>query len=92
MPFKYQGIIIPQDDFMFVHDYLLDTFHGTDVRVEPMFERGRPHIPLNRRDGADDWIYVTVRSTQHYCDALRKRMRRLARGKPRFKVDDDIVW
>lgn len=63
--------IDPIDDYHVVCTHLMGLFYGTDVKVEIM---------------DDGWILVHLTATKDECLQLSKKLRRLARGKPRFQI------
>ncbi len=67
--------IDPTDDFHVVCTHLMGLFYGTDIKVE-MMDKGYDSM----------WILVHLTATKDECLQFGKRMRRLARGKPRFQI------
>ena len=75
--FSYHARLDPTDDDEYFHvvcTHLMGLFYGTNVKVEIMDD--------------DDWawIIVYITGTKDECMQLDKRLRRLARGKPRFTI------
>lgn len=80
--FSYHARLDPTDDFHVVCTHLMGLFYGTDVKVEQMEE------DCGYQDG---WILVSLTGTKDECIQLRKQIRRLVRGKPRFTISRSVL-
>ena len=63
-----------------VFNYLTDVFrHVKDVGV------------IATRLGAYDYVVVEVQGTEERCREIKKKMRRLSRGVPRFTISNQVL-
>lgn len=79
--FTYRARVDPVDALNIVCAFLRNSFGNTFG----------PNVCVDLMDDTEgDWILVTFRGTVRRCQDLKKKMRRLARGKPRFTIEHSI--